>query len=538
MGSIILGIVFLIICYIGIGLYYSWPYLLLGAGVIGLILTILYFTIGKKECKYCGRKYNTLSNKPCPSCDGIDFKNIETVDVINSEMTYRIETEEEFDPVMTNFLTEQDGWQHYATKTVKYEVSNGYEYTFSIYYLDGSHEICKYHESSPIAQRLIGIGEKSSLRQNVIDDFNRFAEILGNTDVLFSGVNAYEEAEDNFEKMSELYGLTFASGEAEIIKACEIKLTSMLTATEKERVEAICRLMYFILCDDASDMEDIDYKYDKWCNFTQTHSEGIDAFSVIAYGEDVSNDTVLDYENYRKQKGYRKICLLTLGTNKSSLKFDAVIVWDMKMLITAYMKAFKKIIAISEEKNKPIELPYEDFVVIDIETTGTNFDYKSPDMDEILSVSIIDSEGNVLLDKLCGTERKKIWYEAQRVNGISPKDVKGLPSFNDILYDVLKILSEHKIVIGYNVSFEMQFIQAYTKRKNPVDMVNYRIQWGSYSDPMDMYMNYVGSKKWIKLETAANSFGYEFKAHNSLEDAEATRFLYNKLREEQIKKWK
>lgn len=519
------------------------PYIMIGLIVVVVCFIVFYRLIKKTDPKQqntvFGKAFIDVSHgkKQDIKQNGIDFKNIETVDIINTEMTYRIEEREEFDIVMTNFLTEQDGWQHYETKTVEYEVPDGYEYTFSIYYLDGSHEICTYHESSPIAQHLIEISEKSSLQQNVIDDFNRVAEILGNTDVLFSGVNAYEEAEDGFEKMRELYSLTSASGEPELIKACEVKLTSVLTTTEKERVEAICQLMYFILCDEASDMDDIDYKYDKWCNFTQKHSEGIDAFSVIAYAEDVTNDTVLEYDNYRKQKGYRKICLLTLGKNKSTLKFDTVIVWDMKMLITAYMKAFKKIIAISEEKNKPIELPYEDFVVIDIETTGTNFNYNSLDMDEILSVSIIDSEGNVLLNKLCGTERKKSWYEAQKVNGISPKDVKGLPTFNDILYDVLKILSAHKIVIGYNVSFEMQFIQAYTKRRNPVDLVNYRIHWGTYSDPMDMYMNYVGSNKWIKLEAAANSFGYTFNAHNSLEDAKATLFLYNKLREEQIKKW-
>ena len=66
--------------------------------------------------------------------DDIDFANIDSVTVVNTEMTYRTETEEEFDPVMTNFLTDMDGWQHYETKTVEYEVENGYEYTFLIYY--------------------------------------------------------------------------------------------------------------------------------------------------------------------------------------------------------------------------------------------------------------------------------------------------------------------------------------------------------------------------------------------------------------------
>ena len=45
--------------------------------------------------------------------EDIDFNNIEYVTFDGTETAYRIETEEEFDPVATQFLTEQDGWQHY-----------------------------------------------------------------------------------------------------------------------------------------------------------------------------------------------------------------------------------------------------------------------------------------------------------------------------------------------------------------------------------------------------------------------------------------
>ena len=90
----------------------------------------------------------------------IDFGNIKEVDIACREMTYRIEEREEFDIVMTNFLTEQDGWQHYETKTVEHEVPNGYEYTFLIYYKNGRKEMRVYHESSPMADMLIEISEQ------------------------------------------------------------------------------------------------------------------------------------------------------------------------------------------------------------------------------------------------------------------------------------------------------------------------------------------------------------------------------------------
>lgn len=90
----------------------------------------------------------------------IDFGNIQEVDIACREMTYRIEEREEFDIVMTNFLTEQDGWQHYETKTVEYEVPDGYEYTFLIYYKNGRKEMRVYHESLPITDMLIEISDQ------------------------------------------------------------------------------------------------------------------------------------------------------------------------------------------------------------------------------------------------------------------------------------------------------------------------------------------------------------------------------------------
>lgn len=151
-------------------------------------------------------------------------------------------------------------------------------------------------------------------------------------------------------------------------------------------------------------------------------------------------------------------------------------------------------------------------------------------MDEILSVSIIDQDGEVLLHTLCNTERKKSWYGAQRVHGISPQDVQGYPTFSQILPQVLQILSSADFVIAYNIIFEKSFVESYIKRTNPMDLVNYRINWAMDKGPMHMYAEYIGSRKWIKLSEAAKSFGYNFNPHDSLEDVKATLFLYNQLK--------
>jgi DNA polymerase-3 subunit epsilon len=151
-------------------------------------------------------------------------------------------------------------------------------------------------------------------------------------------------------------------------------------------------------------------------------------------------------------------------------------------------------------------------------------------MDEILSVSIINQDGEELLNTLCNTERKKSWYGAQRIHGISPQDVQGYPTFSQILPQVLEILSSVDFVIAYNIVFEYGFVKSYIQITNPQYFSDYDINWALHKDPMDMYAKHVGSRKWIKLSEAAKSFGYNFNPHDSLEDVKATLFLYNQLK--------
>jgi hypothetical protein len=87
--------------------------------------------------------------------EDIDWGNIEYVTFDCTETAYRIEEEEEFDPVMTDFLTRQDGWQHYETKTVEYEVEDGENYCFTIRYKNGTEIYRKFHEDSYLTKRLL-----------------------------------------------------------------------------------------------------------------------------------------------------------------------------------------------------------------------------------------------------------------------------------------------------------------------------------------------------------------------------------------------
>ncbi len=87
--------------------------------------------------------------------EDINFDSINSVTLDCTEPAFRIETEEKFDVVMSDFLTQQDGWQHYETKTVQHEVPDGENYCFTIRYNDGSEIYRKFHEDSPLTERLL-----------------------------------------------------------------------------------------------------------------------------------------------------------------------------------------------------------------------------------------------------------------------------------------------------------------------------------------------------------------------------------------------
>ena len=176
-----------------------------------------------------------------------------------------------------------------------------------------------------------------------------------------------------------------------------------------------------------------------------------------------------------------------------------------------------------------------DLVVIDFETTGLNSNFLNDRMDEVLSVAIIDQDGNTLLSTLCGTSKRKTWAKAEEIHGISPAMVKGLPTFSDILPQVKDILYKARKVIAYNIPFEMGFLWAYDAINDFPNGTKIRemVDWGE--DPMLMYAAYKGvltkynDFKWHKLAVAAEHFKYPFKAHDALEDVKATLHVYKSL---------
>lgn len=162
-------------------------------------------------------------------------------------------------------------------------------------------------------------------------------------------------------------------------------------------------------------------------------------------------------------------------------------------------------------------------VTIDFETTG----FKAGE-DEVLQVSMIDEEYNTLLNVYCRPNNKDSWADAQRVHGITPLMVANELPFERYVPTVLEIIEKADKVIAYNAEFEDGFLKAYGINVDP----------GKWIDPMVIFAEiygewneYHGNYKWQSLSKCAKYYGYEFKAHDSLEDVKATLYCYKKMTE-------
>ena len=170
-------------------------------------------------------------------------------------------------------------------------------------------------------------------------------------------------------------------------------------------------------------------------------------------------------------------------------------------------------------------------LVIDTETTGLNaFE------NEILQISIINTKGDVLFDSYFAPVALNVglkWEEAERINHISPEMVEHSPRLCSRISQINAITTKAKKIIGYNIDFDRQFLQAngivFASNAEFVDvMVPFAEFFGEWND---YYRNYT----WQKLGVAAAYCGYDWSshenAHNSLGDCFATLHVYNKLKE-------
>lgn len=100
------------------------------------------------------------------------------------------------------------------------------------------------------------------------------------------------------------------------------------------------------------------------------------------------------------------------------------------------------------------------FAIIDVETTGLN-----PAGEKITEIAIYLHDGNKITGeyKSLVNPEKRIPFQITGLTGISNRMVNNAPRFCDIAKEIVT-LTENRIIVGHNVSFDYRFLRAEFKR--------------------------------------------------------------------------
>lgn len=164
-------------------------------------------------------------------------------------------------------------------------------------------------------------------------------------------------------------------------------------------------------------------------------------------------------------------------------------------------------------------------IVIDTETTGFN-----PYDDELVQISIIDGNGTELFNRYTCPQKSKEWPDAEKVNGISFERVKNCPAPAYYAHQITDIVQDAEIIISYNgLQFDIPFLEAIGVIFPNQEKVKFLDVMFDYAEYCGDWNEYKQEYRWKKLIDAAASFGYTYKAHDSLNDCQATLFVAKKL---------
>lgn len=158
-------------------------------------------------------------------------------------------------------------------------------------------------------------------------------------------------------------------------------------------------------------------------------------------------------------------------------------------------------------------------IVLDTETTGVD-----ARKDEILTLSIVDGDANVLWDGLYRPRYAREWPYAERINGISPSDVADCPLITEHVEEIKRIVRSAEEVVIYNAAFDRKFLAAIGADAAPGQKVTDTMLEFSdfYREPNSRHP---GQYRWQKLSVAAEHIGYDWgdgHAHSSVDDCLAT----------------
>jgi DNA polymerase III epsilon subunit family exonuclease len=175
--------------------------------------------------------------------------------------------------------------------------------------------------------------------------------------------------------------------------------------------------------------------------------------------------------------------------------------------------------ALRDSRPESSELP-RDFIVLDVETTGLR-----PYRQRMIEICAIRYEGGVrrdLFSTLLNPERRLPAY-ISRLTGIDDGQLAGAPVFPVVAEQLVRFLGDH-LLVGYNIGFDLAFINAELKRAGQRPLLN---EW---LDLLPLANQLVSGIRRSGLGTLCQLLGVDARErHRATADAEATAVVFGRL---------
>ena len=160
----------------------------------------------------------------------------------------------------------------------------------------------------------------------------------------------------------------------------------------------------------------------------------------------------------------------------------------------------------------------------DLELTGFY------DRDEILSITIVDAIGNLIMDTLVKPVRIKKWKRTEKIHGITPEMVEDAPTLDELIPKIKEIFENADNIIAYGVSTDYSHIKTIYETVEEQEALHKKIRCCA-----NEYVRYIHEHHPELLNAslidAMDCFAIEWEGtpHSSLADTIACRKVWAKL---------
>ena len=204
------------------------------------------------------------------------------------------------------------------------------------------------------------------------------------------------------------------------------------------------------------------------------------------------------------------------------ISFDMLMQMESKKEETKITKEPYKPRQSNSKKGKNLHKFVDDYVLVDIETTGL-----SPLIDDIIEIGAIKVKDNKMVEEYNQliNINKNLSPFITNLTGITDEMLK-TGKFPEIVLEEFINFVGDSVIIGHNVNFDLSFLCDKCKK-----YLNYNLN-NDYIDTLYLARRLVPNSVNHKLGTLAKLFNISYEgAHRGLKDVEITFEVYNKLRE-------